>query len=223
MSSTTTAQESRSAPAHFEEMLDHHFECQWPSPDSGRSSALSDALDANLMLFGSIKDTYDNGYEFWVPNHERIIYAIHGGPMAGRLNYQTASVGALRWTMKQSYSDAYPSYYPSSYYQRIRKDMWQVSWVEETGTTVTICLDFSICHIVVILLIEIALSFRSSHWDYPEKAHGYKREKLDQWRELSKIGNQTTDRHILPEQATINKIYKGKGSLQEIEMEWPTL
>jgi ketopantoate reductase len=27
------------------------------------------------------------------------------------------------------------------YYQRIREELWQVSWVEETGTTVTICLD----------------------------------------------------------------------------------
>lgn len=28
--------------------------------------------------------------EFWVKNHERIVYAIHGGPMNGRRNYQTA-------------------------------------------------------------------------------------------------------------------------------------
>ncbi|KAM0752899.1 hypothetical protein T439DRAFT_332887 [Meredithblackwellia eburnea MCA 4105] len=34
---------------------------------------------------------YDNGwkYELWVKNHERIVYAIHGGPMKGRRNYQT--------------------------------------------------------------------------------------------------------------------------------------
>jgi len=33
------------------------------------------------LNFLSSPDTYDNGwkYEFWVPNHERIVYAIHGG------------------------------------------------------------------------------------------------------------------------------------------------
>lgn len=37
------------------------------------------------------------------------------------------------------------------------------------------------------------------------------------------IGNQTTDRHVLPEQAMIDKIYKGRGELEEIELSWPTL
>jgi phenolic acid decarboxylase len=27
-------------------------------------------------------------YEMWFFSHNRIVYAIHGGPMAGRLNYQ---------------------------------------------------------------------------------------------------------------------------------------
>lgn len=64
---------------------------------------------------------------------------------------------------------------------------------------------------------------RKGHWTEPEKAHGYKREKLDEWRELSKIGNQTTDKSILPESANIDKIYKGRGELEEIEMSWATL
>lgn len=29
-------------------------------------------------------------YEMWFFNFERIVYAIHGGPMAGRKNYQKA-------------------------------------------------------------------------------------------------------------------------------------
>jgi len=158
---------SRPEPEHFEqELLNKHFDY-----------------------------TYDNGwkYEFWVKNHERIVYAIHGGPMAGRSNYQTA------------------------YYQRIRQDLWQVSWVEETGTTVTICLDLPQKRITTFM------AFSYGHWEFPDKAHGYKREQLEQWRALSKLGNQTTDRHVLPEQATLDKVYEGRGRLRDIEMDWPTL
>ncbi|GAA6059358.1 hypothetical protein JCM10212_003256 [Sporobolomyces blumeae] len=158
--------ESREAPAHFDEMLDKHFEY-----------------------------TYDNGwkYEFWVPNHERIPFLDPPRPMNGRKNYQTA------------------------YYQRIREDLWQVSWVEETGTTVTICLDMPNKRITTFM------AFSKGHWTKPEEAHGWKNDKLDSWRELSKIGNQTTDRHVLPEQATIDRIYHGRNELPEIEMAWPTL
>ncbi|GAA5850749.1 hypothetical protein JCM3766R1_000193 [Sporobolomyces carnicolor] len=158
--------ESRAVPEHFDEMLDKHFEY-----------------------------TYDNGwkYEFWVPNHKRIVYAIHGGPMNGRNNYQTA------------------------YYQRIREKLWLVSWVEETGTTVTICLDQPNKK------INTFMAFSKGHWTEPERAHGWKNDKLEQWRELSRIGNQTTDRHILPESATIDKIYTGRNELPEIDMAWPTL
>jgi hypothetical protein len=46
------------------------------------------------------------------------------------------------------------------------------------------------------------------HWDNPEEAHGDKRnpEDLERWRGLAKIGTQM-ERHIIPEQATLNKIY----------------
>lgn len=30
-------------------------------------------------------------YEMWFFSSSRIVYAIHGGPMAGRINFQTAS------------------------------------------------------------------------------------------------------------------------------------
>lgn len=46
------------------------------------------------------------------------------------------------------------------------------------------------------------------HWDKPEDAHGDKRnpEDFDRFRGLAKIGTQM-ERHILPEQATLNQIY----------------
>lgn len=48
--------------------------------------------------------------------------------------------------------------------------------------------------------------------------------RLDcRWRELAKIGNQTTDKHILPEQATIDKIYDGPGNLKPVDLAAPTL
>ncbi|GAA6002732.1 hypothetical protein JCM10207_007648 [Rhodosporidiobolus poonsookiae] len=159
--------DDRAAPAHFEEeMLNKHFEY-----------------------------TYDNGwkYEFWVKNHQRIVYKIHGGPMNGRSNYQTA------------------------YYQRVRAHIWQISWVEETGTTVTITLDQDEKRLTTTMI------FSAGHWEFPEKAHGYKREKLEEWRKLAEYKPLPQYRHVLTEQATIDKIYGGRGELEDIEMEWPTL
>ncbi|PIA99509.1 hypothetical protein CB0940_02352 [Cercospora beticola] len=50
-------------------------------------------------------------YEVWYPSSSRVVYAMHGGPMAGRKNFQTAS------------------------YQCIREgELWQINWHEETGT-----------------------------------------------------------------------------------------
>ncbi|GAA6032840.1 hypothetical protein NBRC10512_005358 [Rhodotorula toruloides] len=156
--------ESRPVPAHFEEeLLNKHLEY-----------------------------TYDNG-EFWVPNHERIVYAIHGGPMSGRSNYQTA------------------------YYQRIRPDLWQISWLEETGTVVSMALDLTAKRVTTFM------SFSWGHWNRAEEAHGYKRDKLEKWRELAVDKPEPRQRYQLPEQATIDKIYEGKGSLQDIEMDWPTV
>jgi phenolic acid decarboxylase len=46
-------------------------------------------------------------YEMWFYNENRIVYAIHGGPMAGRINFQTAD------------------------YQCIRPgELWQCNWLE---------------------------------------------------------------------------------------------
>lgn len=68
------------------------------------------------------------------------------------------------------------------------------------------------------------LNFSKGHWEQAEAAHGNKRnaDDLERWRKLAKIGNQI-DRHILNDQADIKKVFKGKGDLEEIDMNWPTL
>ena len=138
--------------------------------------------------------TYSNGwdYEFYVPNDERIVYKISGGPMAGRLNYQTA------------------------YYQRIRKNLWQMNWLEETGTIVSLVLDIDM------KTVTTFIAFSKGHWENADAAHGFKNENLQQWRELSKIGIHT-NRYLLPEQATISNIYSGPGELPKVDISWPTL
>lgn len=35
-------------------------------------------------------------YEFWIFNEDRVVYAIHGGPMAGRKNFQAATYQCVR-------------------------------------------------------------------------------------------------------------------------------
>uniref|UniRef100_A0A060TDE6 ARAD1D43120p n=1 Tax=Blastobotrys adeninivorans TaxID=409370 RepID=A0A060TDE6_BLAAD len=138
--------------------------------------------------------TYDNGwtYEFHIPNEYRYVYKIHGGPMAGRINYQ------------------------NTYYQRIRKNVWQVNWLEETGTVVSFVLDLEEKRITTLM------AFSQGHWENPEAAHGFKNEKLADWRQLSKIGIQT-NRYMLTEQATINTITEGPGDLPLVDLSWPTL
>ncbi|KAF9954259.1 hypothetical protein BGZ72_004730 [Mortierella alpina] len=46
-------------------------------------------------------------YELWLRSSDRVVYAIHGGPMAGRLNFQKVD------------------------YQCIREgELWQINWLE---------------------------------------------------------------------------------------------
>lgn len=50
----------------------------------------------------------------WFFSSNRIVYAIHGGPMAGRINFQTAS------------------------YQCIRPgELWQCNWLEGTSPLIS--------------------------------------------------------------------------------------
>ncbi|KAK4698623.1 hypothetical protein P7C70_g7651, partial [Phenoliferia sp. Uapishka_3] len=211
----------RPQPEHFaEELLDKHLECRSASP----------LLSIVLILIPSadVSDTYDNGsvlrmvllsdciygatnqpnqllivarrwkYEFWVKNHERIVYAIHGGPMAGRKNYQTA------------------------YYQRIRENLWQVSWIEETGTTVTITLDRKYSSSPVLDFAE---------WRSPTVTGHSPRRLTDtsvrSWMSGESCLSWETPRRIVTlyqsAQATLDKVYQGKGELADIEMDWPTV
>ncbi|PIA96331.1 hypothetical protein CB0940_10778 [Cercospora beticola] len=134
-------------------------------------------------------------YEMWFYSKSRIVYAIHGGPMAGRKNYQTAE------------------------YQCIRPgELWQCNWLEETGTICSLVYDIKNDRITTLL------GFSKGHWEKAEEAHGDKRNKEDfeRWRGLAKIGSQV-DRHLLSEQATISEKFHGKGNLEPIEESWPTL
>ncbi|KAF2087452.1 phenol acid carboxylase [Saccharata proteae CBS 121410] len=135
-------------------------------------------------------------YEMWFFSEDRIVYKIHGGPMAGRSNYQTCS------------------------YQCIRPgELWQCNWLEETGT---IC---SLVYDIPNKRISTLLAFSKGHWEYPEQAHGDKRnpEDFERWRGLAKVGESQTDRHLLAEQANILETFHGKGELEPIEHEWPTI
>lgn len=134
-------------------------------------------------------------YEAWFVSENRIVYAIHGGPMAGRVNYQTCT------------------------YQCVRPhEIWQISWLEETGTVCSAVWD------IQNKTMTTLLSFSEGHWTKPKEAHGDKRNPKDfaRWKELAKIGKQT-DRFMLSEQGHIVESFKGKGDLEPIDLNAETL
>lgn len=70
-----------------------------------------DIRDTHLIYDYDAQDASGNPekwrYEMWFFSEDKINYAIHGGPMAGRINYQTCQ------------------------YQCIRPgELWQCSWLE---------------------------------------------------------------------------------------------
>ncbi|KAL5355209.1 Calycin-like protein [Aspergillus floccosus] len=159
----------------------------------------ADIEDRHLIYDYAAQDEKGNPekwrYEMWFYNEDRIVYAIHGGPMAGRKNFQTAT------------------------YQCIRPgELWQCNWLEETGT---IC---SLVYDIPKKRITTMLGFSKGHWEHSTEAHGDKRhpEDLARWRNLAKIGTQV-DRHILSEQADILEDFRGAGNLEPIDMSWSTL
>lgn len=159
----------------------------------------ADLLNKHLIYDYSARDPQGNPekwrYEMWFYSFNRIVYAIHGGPMAGRRNYQTAT------------------------YQCIRPgELWQCNWLEETGT---IC---SLVYDIKGKTIATLLGFSKGHWENPNVAHGNKRNATDfqRWRGLAKIGIQT-ERHLLSEQARILEVFKGRGELEGIEEGWDTM
>ena len=109
--------------------------------------------------------------------------------MAGRINYQTCT------------------------YQCIRPgELWQVNWLEETGT---IC---SLVYDIKQQTVTTLLGFSKGHWEDPEGAHGDKRDEQDfaRWRKMANVGSQV-ERFMLSEQAKIAERFMGKGDLVPIE------
>ncbi|KAK1462926.1 hypothetical protein CCUS01_08518 [Colletotrichum cuscutae] len=152
-----------------------------------------DIRDTHLIYDYDAEDAEGNPekwrYEMWFFSEDRVVYAIHGGPMNGRINYQTAT------------------------YQCIRPgELWQVNWLEETGTVCSLVYD------IPKQKISTLISFSRGHWENPQAAHGDKRNPGDfaRWRVLSRFGNQT-DRFMLSEQADIVENFKGRGDLVPIE------
>lgn len=157
-----------------------------------------DMRDTHLVYDYNAKDSNGNPekwrYEVWFFSQDRVVYAIHGGPMAGRTNYQTAA------------------------YQCVRAgEIWQVNWLEETGTIVSLVYD------ITNQTVNTLLAFSKGHWENAEEAHGDKRNEydLERWRGLALLGKQT-DRFMLTEQADIVKVFKGKGDLVPISGDDPT-
>ncbi|EAT88069.1 hypothetical protein HBI56_095150 [Parastagonospora nodorum] len=132
-------------------------------------------------------------YEMWFVSDTVVMYAIHGGPMAGRQNYQRAT------------------------YQCIRPgELWQVNWLEETGSIISVVYD------IREKKMTSMIAFSEGHWKENKQAHGDKRNKedLERWRKLADIGNQAS-RFMLSEQGTILEVFKGKGNLKPISQEDP--
>ncbi|KAI5294790.1 hypothetical protein KEM52_003192 [Ascosphaera acerosa] len=134
-------------------------------------------------------------YEFWVQDEDRIVYSIHGGPMAGRKNYQATTYSCIR---------------PG--------ELWQFNWLEETGTIVSLVWD------ITKKTITTLIAFSKGHWERNVEAHGDKRvaADLERWRGLARLGIQT-DRHLLSEQAQILSETTGPGDLEPVTPDMPCL
>ena len=148
-----------------------------------------DIKDTHLIYDYNAQDQNGNPetwrYELWCFSDDRVVYAIHGGPMAGRINYQRAT------------------------YQCIRPgELWQINWLEETGTVVSAVYDITNRRVTTLI------SFSEGHWKHAEMAHGDKRQKedLERWRKLADVGNQVS-RFMLSEQADIVEVFKASSTL----------
>ncbi|KAI9331040.1 Calycin-like protein [Zopfochytrium polystomum] len=135
-------------------------------------------------------------YEAWYCSEDRIVYSIKSGPMGGRKNFQKAE------------------------YQCVRPgELWQISWLEETGTIVSMTVD------LVRKTVTSMIAFSRGHWDHNTLAHGDKRnpDDLARWRSLAKVGGGQMDRVMLHETATFTEVAKGPGDLEPIDLNAPTL
>lgn len=172
---------------------------------------------------------FANANTRWFFSEDRIVYAIHGGPMAGRVNFQTASYQCIRpgelWQcnwLEGSYSlqhialhPSFPSLNPSCHLTPL------ISTNIHPLETGTIC---SLVYDIPQKRISTLLAFSQGHWEYPQEAHGDKRNPEDfaRWRKLAKVGSQV-DRFLLNEQANILQCFKGKGDLEPISADEETV
>jgi phenolic acid decarboxylase len=158
-----------------------------------------DLWDVHLIYDYAAEDAQGQAqswqYETWFFSDLCIVYAIHGRPMAGCINFQTAT---------------YQCIHPG--------ELWQVNWLEETGTIVSLI--YNIPRGTIMTLI----AFSKGHWDNLESAHGDKcvSKDFECWRTLRKIGDQG-ERVMLSKQAMVVEKYMGKGDLKPIKMSWPTM
>ncbi|KAL0579409.1 hypothetical protein V5O48_002580 [Marasmius crinis-equi] len=136
-------------------------------------------------------------YEVWFFNEDRIVYAIHGGSMAGRKNYQAAT------------------------YQCIRPgELWQINWTEETGTIGSMVFDMKERR------VSTMANFSEGHWIRPNEAHGDKRnpEDFERWRGLAGAGTRMPDTRVMMcEQGVVLEDFRGAGDLEGIDMSWSCL
>jgi phenolic acid decarboxylase len=152
----------------------------------------TDIRDTHLIYDYAAQDSNGNPekwrYELWCFSSSRVVYAIHGGPMAGRINYQRATYQCIR---------------PGA--------LWQINWLEETGTVVSAVYDIELKRMTTVI------AFSEGHWKKAKDALGDKRKKedLERWRGLAQIGSQTS-RFVLSEQAEVVEVFKGKGKLEPI-------
>jgi len=152
-----------------------------------------DMLDTHLVYEYDAQDNEGNPmkwrYEMWICASDCIAYDIHSGPMAGRKNYQRANFQCIR---------------PG--------ELWQINWLEETGTVVSVVYDIRGKKMTTMI------AFSEGHWKRREEALGDKRNKADRerWGKLADVGNQAS-RFMLSEQGTIVEVFKGRGNMAPIE------
>ncbi|TFK51195.1 phenolic acid decarboxylase [Heliocybe sulcata] len=143
------------------------------------------------------KYTYGLGwtYEMYFRSLTRCVYRIHSGPLAGRVNFQHA------------------------HYQKVRDNVWQCSWLEETGTVVSMVIDFDQ------QTIHTFGAFTRGHWDHPDQARGWKRnpEDMARWKALAQEGKDQADRHLMVEYAKMSELTTGQGDLPDIDDTWETM
>lgn len=111
------------------------------------------------------------------------------------------------------------AYYQAATYQCNRPgELWQVNWLEETGTVCSLVYDMANRRLATLV------TFSKGHWLRAADARGDKRNPgdLERWRRLAREGTQT-ERLMLSEQAHVVQRFRGRGDLEPISDEDPTL